>query len=121
MKAISISAHERVAIADERTLHFAYERQERFDFIKTHIGMGEVLYSFLVDKGHPRGPKIESITDTGIVILQTQDTNEIITLLVAKPSQIMMYWEALNQPIPIEIRKVITKAREHQMKGWNFI
>lgn len=121
MNYISIAPHTKVSIPTDGTIHFNYERQFRFDFVRTHIGVGNVLYCFLVDKGHPRGPKIECVTDTGIVVLVAKDTNEIITVMVAKPSQIMEYWFATNQPIPADIRPVLTKAREHVRKGWNLI
>lgn len=44
--------------------------------------------SFVVDRGHPNGPEIHSVTDTGIIVVHNQRTGKMVTKLIARPGQV---------------------------------
>lgn len=56
--------------------------------------------SFVVDRGHPNGPEIHSVTDTGIIV-------------VHRPGQIKRYYNAEGRNAPQDI---LTIAKEHLKK-----
>lgn len=101
------------------TLHFNCERKERHMRIVNVIGSGKQLYSFIVDKGHINGNEIHTIFDNGIIVIRNERTNLLITELIARPGQLRRYWEERNLALPIEIYRIISIAREHQIKGYN--
>ena len=99
------------------TIHNQKDRNERNHKIQTILGgYGNALASFIVDTQHPNGNELHTITDNGIVVIQNQRTKKLITTLIARPAQIKRYYE---QTIPSDIYKVISKAREHEIKGYN--
>lgn len=49
--------------------HYNQDRDWREYLISTVIGEGNIVDSFVVDKGHRNGPEIHSVTDTGIIII----------------------------------------------------
>ena len=81
------------------TEHFATERQGRDAFIHDVIGVGNVIDTFVVDRGHVGGAEIHSVTDTAIIIINNQQTNKLITELVARPAQLRrLYGERGEEP-----------------------
>ena len=54
--------------------HYNQNRDWREYLISTVIGEGNIVDSFVVDKGHRNGPEIHSITDTGIIITMVRKT-----------------------------------------------
>lgn len=99
----------------EKTLHWC-QRNDRLQFIKDNIGIGKPVKSFYWDKGHPNGPEIHTVTDTGIIIIRNYNTNKYITTLIARPQQIKRYYESVGQVAPNSILKL---CEEHQRKGYN--
>lgn len=82
----------------EQTLHF-YERMQRYA-VAQGIGLGTPVKSFLVDTNHPNGLEIHTITNTGIVFIQNEQSKKLITLLIARPQQLKRYYQATNQFCP---------------------
>lgn len=102
----------------EYTKHYHNDRKNRINFIKNVLGIGNVVDNFVVDKGHPNGAEIHSITDNGIIIIQNYNTKKLVTMLIARPQQIKRYYIAENKTIPLDIIRV---AYEHQIKHYNYL
>lgn len=92
--------------------HYADERKKREELIKK-IGLGNEIGTFRVDKGHPKGAELHTVTDTGIIVIRNERTHKMVTKLIARPNQIKRYG--------IDRKDVIEIAREHQTLGYNMI
>ena len=92
------------------SLHYEEERQKRERLIRT-IGYGNIIKSVVVDRGHPAGPEIHKLSDTGIISIYNQRTNVLITRLIARPGQVKRYYKP-NEIIPENVLKI---AWEHQV------
>lgn len=62
--------------------------------------LGTPAYSFIVNCGHMNGREIHTITEKGIIIIQNARSKNIVTILIARPNQIIRYWKGLNQELP---------------------
>lgn len=92
--------------------HYIDDRKVREELIKK-IGLGKEIGTFRVDKGHPKGAELHTVTDTGIIIIRNERTHKMVTKLIARPNQIKRYG--------IERKDVIEIAREHQALRYNMI
>lgn len=100
------------------TSHFKKDRKSRVDFIKQNIGVGNPIASFLVNRGHCRGPEIHTVTTTGIIIVQNFYTGDTITMLVGRPTQIKsLYFKHKKKP-PEGLLKI---AIEHSQKKYHLL
>lgn len=99
-----------------RTIHWA-EREERNRFIENEIGIGNPVRTFRWDKGHPNGPELHTITDTGIIIVRNERTNKLVTTLIARPGQIYRYYITENEDPPKDLMEI---ARNHESQGYNY-
>lgn len=95
--------------------HYVEKRRNREAFIST-IGLGRELITIEVDKNHPKGPELHTITSTGIIVVRNKASHKIVTKLIARPGQIRRYFDE----IPEIIEKVIEVARIHQKMGYNY-
>ena len=100
------------------SVHYSTERQERHAFIKEHIGEGNIIDSFVVDRGHPSGAEIHSVTDTAIILIHNQRTNKLITELIARPEQLRRLYRLENREVPA---KVLSLAYKHNIASYNEI
>ena len=96
--------------------HYTNDRVARENKIK-EIGIGEVVATFRVDKGHKNGAELHTITTTAIIIIRNERTNKMVTKLIARPKQIERYFDEKTEIV----LKLMTIAREHQRKGYNKI
>ena len=92
--------------------HYIKDRVKREKLIK-EIGIGKEVKTVRVDKGHPNGAELHTITSNGIIIIRNERTNKMVTKLIARPNQIKRYG--------IEDKRVIEIARKHQELGYNMI
>ena len=92
--------------------HYNRDRIIREKLIR-EIGVGKEIKTVRVDKGHPNGAELHTITTNGIIIIRNERTNKMITKLIARPNQIKRY--------DIEDKKVLEIARKHQALGYNMI
>jgi hypothetical protein len=99
-----------------QTVHWK-DRKERNDFIKNQIGIGNPIRTFKWDKGHPNGPELHTITDTGIIIIRNERTKRLVTTLIARPGQIYRYYINENEVPPKFLMKI---AKEHLDAGFNY-
>lgn len=74
--------------------------------------------SFVVDRGHPNGAEIHSVTDTGIIVVHNQRTGKMVTKLIARPGQVKRYYDAEGRNAP---QGILSIAKEHLKKGYNNI
>lgn len=95
--------------------HYYNERKER-EILIEKIGYGNIIKSVVVDKGHPNGPEIHNISDTGIITIYNQRTHKMITKLIARPGQIVRYYKT-NEIIP---KPLLAIARKHQELFFNY-
>ncbi len=82
----------------KRSRHYKAERNDRENCIKRYIGYGNVVAKFIVDHGHPKGPEVHKITDTGIILVYNKKSYRLITKLIARPGQIKRYYENGDAP-----------------------
>lgn len=95
------------------SFHYCTERSLRETVIRA-IGRGKIVKVCKVDRGHPDGPEIHKITDTGIIIIENAYTHKLVTKLIARPGQLRRYFK--NGHVPYYLFK---QAKEHQQKGYN--
>lgn len=97
--------------------HYSQYRNERQYIIDNFIkGDGNVVDSFVIDRGHKDGAEIHTITDTGLIIVYNKDSGVLVTKLIARPSQIKRYYKNSNKSPP---GFLLGLAKEHKEMGWN--
>ena len=97
--------------------HYDKQRYKRQRLINKYInGDGNVINSFVVDKGHKDGAEIHSITDTGLIIVHNQNTGKLVTKLIARPEQIKRYYKGLEEQPP---KWLLDLAEWHKSLGYN--
>lgn len=101
--------------------HYETQRNEREKFIEEHLGEGHIIDGFIIDKGHPKGAEVHSITDNGIIIVHNLLSGKLVTKLLARPHQIIRYYEHTGREPPKEYERVLELARQHQILGYNEI
>lgn len=96
------------------TEHFATERQGRDAFIHDVIGVGNIIDTFVVDRGHVGGAEIHSVTDTAIIIINNQQTNRLITELVARPEQLRRLYRGRGEEPPKWLLRIAYNNNRHR-------
>lgn len=94
--------------------HYMNEREVREAIIK-QIGLGKEVITKEVDRGHPNGPELHTLTTTGIIIIRNKKTNKLITKLIARPSQVGRYFDTETD----EVRELKRIAWKHKELGYN--
>ena len=99
--------------------HYDKQRNKREKLISKYInGDGNVIDSFVVDKGHKDGVEIHSITDTGLIIIHNQNTGKLVTKLIARPEQIERYYKNIDRSPPSWLLRL---AQWHMNMRYNYI
>ena len=101
------------------TNHYKNKRYDREKFINEHLGNGRIVDEFIVDRGHPNGVEVHSITDNAIIIVHNYRTGKLVTKLLARPQQIKRYYESTGRNHPQEYDDIIELAYQHQCLGYN--
>ena len=101
---------------ESTSVHFNTERQSREAFINNFIGIGSIVDSFVVDRGHPDGAELHSVTDTAIIIIHNLSTNKLITELIARPEQLRRLYRSVCKEPP---RKILKLAYKHNIERYN--
>ena len=94
--------------------HYTRDREVREAIIR-QIGLGEEVITKEVDRGHPNGAELHTVTTTGIIIIRNKRTNKMITKLIARPSQISRYFDTETK----EVRELKRIAQMHKELGYN--
>ena len=101
----------------KKSKHYNKRRKRRERIIKNRLnGDGEIIDSFVVDRGHKNGAEVHSITNTGLIIITNKDTGILVTKLIARPAQIKRYYNNSNREPP---EWLITLAEWHISLGYN--
>ena len=101
--------------------HYLNRRRKREKFIEKHLGKGYIVDGFIVDREHPNGAEVHSITDNGIIIIHNLLSGKLVTKLLARPQQIKRYYEHTQREPPEEYEKILELARLHKFLGYNEI
>lgn len=96
------------------TEHFSAERHGRDVFIHNTIGIGNVIDRFVIDRGHVGGSEIHCVTDTGIVIIYSQQTNKLITEIVARPAQLKRLYQTRGDNPPKWLLELAYSNNRHR-------
>ena len=84
-----------------QTNHYKNKRHRREKFINEHLcGDGNVIDSFIVDKGHKNGLERHDITNTGLIIIYNLESNKLVTKLIARENQIKRYYYNVDRSPP---------------------
>lgn len=101
------------------TKHYQSQRNEREKFINEHLGGdGNVIDSFIVDKGHKNGLERHDITDNGIIIIYNAESEKLVTKKIARPQQIKDLYLIKNQTPP---KWLIDLAVWHTSMNMNYL
>jgi hypothetical protein len=102
----------------ELTEHFRTERADRYAFIATTIGVGEVVHSFKQPKNKwGTEPCTVNITSTGVAVV-TNPKNAIVTMYILGMNEAQKYFE--NGVVPFVLAAIIRmnmKKRLHLMQN----
>lgn len=111
---------------EELTGHLENERKIRFDMaveLNKHKNGSQAFIDkvFLVDKGHPDGPELHCVTEKGIIFILNESKYEnntkcFITVLLARPNQVVRLYKACNLEVP---RCVLNGAFKNQLHKIN--
>lgn len=101
--------------------HYLNRRSEREKFIQECVGQGYIVDGFIVDREHPNGAEVHSITDNGIIIIHNLLSGKLVTKLLARPQQIKRYYKNTKREPPEEYEKILELARIHNELGYNEI
>ena len=96
--------------------HLRFDRADRYAFIATTIGLGEVVHSYCQPYHKYDGKCIVDITSTGVAIVRTED-DLIVTMYVLTISEAEKYFHN-NVPMVLEaIIKRNMKKRLHILQN----
>lgn len=99
------------------SLHYDNSRYYREMFIYNYLGgNGNIIDSFIVDKGHKNGKELHCVTDNGLIIVYNIATRKLVTKLIARPQQIKRYYMHTKKNPPQELLEL---CREHNIMRFN--
>ena len=94
----------------------AERRRDRHEYIQEYIGLGDVIDSFVIDRGHEGGPEIHSVTTTALILVRNAKTQKPITELIARPEQLRKLYRTVGKQPP---RKLLRLAYRHNAEQLN--
>ena len=100
--------------------HYKNKRRRRDKLINNYIhGDGNIVDEFVVDRGHPDGAEVHSITDNAIIIIHNMVSGKLVTKLTARPSQIKRYYKSTGRTPPPNYKHILYLAEWHKSLGYN--
>ena len=72
-----------------QSVHFSFDRKERFEAIEKKLGKGDIVAEFVVDKGHINGYERHIIHSNGVVLIVNENTKRVITIIVARQPSLL--------------------------------
>ena len=101
--------------------HYRSQRYKREKFIKRYLhDDGQIVDGFIVDRGHRNGAEVHSLTDKGIIIIHNYNTGVLVTKLIAKPEQVIRYYENTGRKKPPEYKHILQLAQWHESLCYNY-
>ena len=101
---------------DSISIHYSEDRRQRQAFINDCLGLGDAVDSFMVDRGHPGGSEIHTVTTTGLIVIRNARTGKLITCEIARPEQLRRLYRAEDRTVP---KKILSLAYKHNRKRHN--
>ena len=101
--------------------HYRTERYRREKFIDEHLGDGQMIDEFIIDRGHPNGAERHCIMDNGVIVIYNVESGKLITKLLARPHQIKRYYEFSGREPPENYEEILELAYLHNTLGYNHI
>lgn len=102
---------------ENHTKHYKNKRYNREKFINKYLyGDGNVIDTFIVDKGHKNGLEKHCITDNGLIIVYNLKSEKLVTKLIARPQQIKRYYYDTDRKPP---KWLLDLAFWHQNLNYN--
>lgn len=99
--------------------HYKKQRYNREKFIRRNFnGGGNIIDSFIIDKGHRNGKEIHSVTEYGVIVIRNARTNKLITKKIARPFQIEKLYATRNQKAP---KWILELAAWHTSLTMNYL
>lgn len=97
--------------------HYNYKRNRRERMIEKYLhGDGKVIDSFIIDRGHKNGLERHEITENGVILIYNNDSNLLISKLIARPQQIKRYYKDIEKEPPSYLMYL---AQWHEDLGYN--
>ena len=97
--------------------HYKHKRYRREKFINKYLyGDGNVIDSFVIDKGHKDGLERHDITDTGLIIVYNLESGKLVTKLIARSNQIKRYYYDVDKEPPPSLLRL---AEWHESMRYN--
>ena len=97
-----------------------FYRDKRLEKARS-FGYQTILCAFVVDRGHSQGPEIHFISDRGVIYIFNLYTHKFVTLLIARPNQVLRYFEWTHKKPNKKILNVVNLCYEHEMAHLNMI
>lgn len=88
--------------------HVTEDRMDRYLFIATHMGFGEIIYETWDDDKY----NYKCITSTGVVLVLSPDKETVITLFLGDYDKI---YALMKGEVPPELKKTL---KQYAKKGW---
>ena len=99
--------------------HYNYKRGKRERFIRKYFGDdGDVVESFIIDKGHKHGPERHEVTENGVILIYNANSNILVTKKIARPKQIEELYSTKNKAPP---KWLLDIAEWHESMNMNYI
>ena len=93
-----------------QSVHFSFDRKERFEAIEKKLGKGDIVAEFVVDKGHKNGYERHIIHSNGVVLIVNENTKRVITIR-----------RGLNRRVPRDLEFLLSVARQNEINGYNYL
>lgn len=103
-----------------KTAHHRNDRVERHKKISEVLGYGKPVGAFVVTSDTDKPTEIHTVMESGVIIIQNQENQKMITEIVARPPQILRYWRNLNLVCPTTLDVVIEHAEVNVELGYNY-
>lgn len=119
---------------EENTAHMQNLRADRDKFIQNHLGEGNLIAYFVVDRNHKNGKEVHYVYDNAIIEIRNLRTDKTVTKLIGRVGQLLRYargwygqveqaYDANGNQVPISSVKIpkrtLDTARRAEAQGWN--
>lgn len=78
---------------------------KRYKIATKYNRKAKIDKTFLVDKGHPDGPELHSVSQNAVIFIINAETRRFITVLLARPGQVRRLYNSCGLDVPECIKK----------------
>lgn len=101
-----------------KTDHINEQRKKRYLLINKYNQNAKIDRTFLVDKGHPNGPELHSVSKNAVIFIINASTRKFITVLFARPNQVRRLYEECGLELP---KNIHNRAMYYIQNGINHL